>query len=152
MPFMILSRRHRYTFLVVPKAHICCANAITADNSGVVAHCFEVIAKICRELGVESYRIVNNCGDQAGQTVKHLHFHVLAGRDMTWPPAKGEQKRVGGAAFFSVRRCGRDGAFTPLRGTPYPPLWGHLSPGVGRFADLTGHRPVIQHREPQGKA
>ena len=72
--------------LVVPKAHICCANAITADNSGVVAHCFEVIAKICRELGVESYRIVNNCGDQAGQTVKHLHFHVLAGRDMTWPP------------------------------------------------------------------
>ena len=73
-------------FLVVPKAHICCANAITADNSGVVAHCFEVIAKICRELGVESYRIVNNCGDQAGQTVKHLHFHGLAGRDMTWPP------------------------------------------------------------------
>ena len=42
--------------------------------------------QICRELGVESYRIVNNCGDQAGQTVKHLHFHVLAGRDMTWPP------------------------------------------------------------------
>ena len=57
-------------FLVVPKEHIC----------------FEVIAKICKELGVESYRIVNNCGDQAGQTVKHLHFHVLAGRDMTWPP------------------------------------------------------------------
>ena len=73
-------------FLVVPKEHICCANAITADNSAVVAHCFEVIVKICKELGVESYRIVNNCGDQAGQTVKHLHFHVLAGRDMTWPP------------------------------------------------------------------
>mgnify|MGYP002673162172 CR=1 FL=1 len=70
----------------LPKEHICCANAITADNSAVVAHCFEVIVKICKELGVESYRIVNNCGDQAGQTVKHLHFHVLAGRDMTWPP------------------------------------------------------------------
>ena len=40
-------------FLVVPKEHICCANAITADNSGVVAHCFEVIVKICKELGVE---------------------------------------------------------------------------------------------------
>ena len=89
-------------FLVVPKAHICCANAITADNSGVVAHCFEVIAKICRELGVESYRIVNNCGDQAGQTVKHLHFHVLAGRD-------------GGV----LRRCAA---------APYPPPVGHLSP------------------------
>ena len=73
-------------FLVVPKEHICCANAITADNSGVVAHCFEVIVKICKELGVESYRIVNNCGDQAGQTVKHLHFHVLAKRSLAWPP------------------------------------------------------------------
>ena len=73
-------------FLVVPKEHICCAAKIDESNSGVVAHCFEVIAKICKELGVESYRIVNNCGDQAGQTVKHLHFHVLAGRDMTWPP------------------------------------------------------------------
>ena len=59
-------------FLVVPKEHICCAAKIDESNSGVVAHCFEVIAKIC--------------GDQAGQTVKHLHFHVLAGRDMTWPP------------------------------------------------------------------
>ena len=69
-------------FLVVPKEHICCANAITADNSGVVAHCFEVIVKICKELGVESYRIVNNCGDQAGQTVKHLHFHVRPRHDV----------------------------------------------------------------------
>ena len=73
-------------FLVVPKAHIRCVREITAENSAVVAHCFEVIAKVCEQLGVESYRVVNNCGDQAGQTVKHLHFHVLAGRDMTWPP------------------------------------------------------------------
>lgn len=73
-------------FLVVPKEHICCARKITAENSAVVAHIFEVIAKICEKLGCESYRIVNNCGDQAGQTVKHLHFHVLSGRDMTWPP------------------------------------------------------------------
>ena len=72
--------------LVVPKAHIQSVSAISPENSAVVAHCFEVIVKICKELGVESYRIVNNCGDQAGQTVKHLHFHVLAGRDMTWPP------------------------------------------------------------------
>ena len=70
----------------VPKEHICCAAKIDESNSGVVAHCFEVIAKICKELGVESYRIVNNCGDQAGQTVKHLHFHVLAKRSLAWPP------------------------------------------------------------------
>ena len=73
-------------FLVVPKAHICCVREITAENSAVVAHCFEVIAKVCEQLGVESYRVVNNCGDQAGQTVKPLHFHVRAGRDMPWPP------------------------------------------------------------------
>ena len=73
-------------FLVIPKVHIRSCGEITPENAAVVAHCFEVIVKICKELGVESYRIVNNCGDQAGQTVKHLHFHVLAGRDMTWPP------------------------------------------------------------------
>ena len=73
-------------FLVVPKEHICCANAITADNSGVVAHCFEVISKITQEQGITDFRVVSNCGEQAGQSVFHLHFHVLAGRDMTWPP------------------------------------------------------------------
>ena len=73
-------------FLVVPKEHISGAGEITEDNAAIVAHCFAAIARICRELGCESYRVVNNCGDQAGQTVKHLHFHVLSGRDMTWPP------------------------------------------------------------------
>ena len=73
-------------FLVIPKEHLASTAELTAKNSGIVAHCFEVIAQIWRDLGCESYRIVNNCGDQAGQTVKHLHFHVLSGRDMTWPP------------------------------------------------------------------
>ena len=73
-------------FLVIPKEHIRSAAELTEKNSGIVAHCFEVIAKICDDLHCESYRVVNNCGDQAGQTVKHLHFPVLSGRDMTWPP------------------------------------------------------------------
>lgn len=73
-------------FLVIPKEHIASAAELTEENSAIVAHCFAVIAKLCKELGCESYRVVNNCGDQAGQTVKHLHFHVLSGRDMTWPP------------------------------------------------------------------
>ena len=51
-------------FLVVPKEHICCAAKIDESNEAVVAHCFTVIAKLCRELGCDSYRIVNNCGDQ----------------------------------------------------------------------------------------
>ncbi len=73
-------------FLVIPKAHIGSAAEVDADNSTVVAHIFEVIAKVCKELGLESYRIVSNIGEQAGQSVHHLHFHVLSGRDMTWPP------------------------------------------------------------------
>ena len=73
-------------FLVVPKAHIGSVSEITADNSAVVAHIFEVIARLTKEQGLDSYRVVSNVGQQAGQSVFHLHFHVLSGRDMTWPP------------------------------------------------------------------
>ena len=73
-------------FLVIPKQHIPSAAAVTSENSAVVGHIFEVSAKLTRELGLESFRVVSNIGEQAGQSVFHLHFHVLAGRDMTWPP------------------------------------------------------------------
>ncbi|MCD8333938.1 MAG: histidine triad nucleotide-binding protein [Clostridiales bacterium] len=73
-------------FLVIPKEHIPSAGAVTEESSAVVAHCFEVIAKITAQMGITDFRVVSNCGDQAGQSVHHLHFHVLAGRDMTWPP------------------------------------------------------------------
>lgn len=73
-------------FLVIPKAHIGSVSEVNEDNAAVVAHIFTVIAKVTRELGVDSYRVVSNIGEQAGQSVFHLHFHVLGGRDMTWPP------------------------------------------------------------------
>ena len=73
-------------FLVIPKEHIPSAAAVTPENSAVVAHIFEVIAKIAKEKGLDSFRVVSNIGEQAGQSVLHLHFHVLSGRDMTWPP------------------------------------------------------------------
>ena len=73
-------------FLVIPKVHIASVSGINAENRAVVAHIFEVIAKVTKEMGIESYRVVSNIGEQAGQSVPHLHFHVLAGRDMTWPP------------------------------------------------------------------
>ena len=73
-------------FLVIPKMHIASVSGINAENSAVAAHIFEVIAKVTAELGIESYRVVSNIGEQAGQSVPHLHFHVLSGRDMTWPP------------------------------------------------------------------
>ena len=70
--------------LVVPKAHIEDCNGITAANSAVVAHIFEVIPQIARAEGLDGgYRVVSNCGDDAGQTVQHLHFHILGGRKLT---------------------------------------------------------------------
>ena len=73
--------------LIIPKEHIPSAADINEDNSHLVAHIFEVAAKIAKEKGLsDGFRVVTNCGDSAGQTVKHLHFHLLSGRDMTWPP------------------------------------------------------------------
>ncbi len=73
-------------FLVIPKAHIPSVSAVNEENQATVGHIFAVIAKLAGELGLESYRVVSNIGEQAGQSVFHLHFHVLSGRDMTWPP------------------------------------------------------------------
>ena len=73
-------------FLVIPKAHIASVSAVTPEHEAVVGHMFSVIAKLAQELGLDSYRVVSNIGEQAGQSVFHLHFHVLSGRDMTWPP------------------------------------------------------------------
>ena len=66
--------------LVVPKQHICCADAVDASNSACVARCFEAIAKIAKAEGLENgYRVINSCGADGGQTVMHLHFHILGG-------------------------------------------------------------------------
>lgn len=73
-------------FLVVPKTHIASVSEIDESNSAVAGHILAVIAQLAKELGMESYRVVSNIGEQAGQSVRHLHFHVLSGRDMTWPP------------------------------------------------------------------
>ena len=57
---------------------------VNGENAAVVAHIFTVIAKVTKELGVDSYRVVSNVGGQAGQSVFHLHFHVLGGKTMNW--------------------------------------------------------------------
>jgi len=67
--------------LVIPKEHIPSADGINAENAAVVAHIFTKIPQIAAEQGLKNgYRIVSNCGDDAGQTVKHLHFHILGGK------------------------------------------------------------------------
>ena len=69
--------------LVVPKAHIDSCNGINAENSAVVAHIFEVIPQIAKAENLEGgYRVVSNCGADAGQTVHHLHFHILGGKTL----------------------------------------------------------------------
>ncbi len=69
--------------LVIPKEHIPSVAAITEENSGIVAHMFTVIAKIAAQEGLENgYRVVSNCGPDAGQTVHHLHFHILGGKTL----------------------------------------------------------------------
>ena len=70
--------------LVVPKAHIPSVDGITEENSAVVAHIFTVIPAIAREEGLTGgYRVVSNCGPDAGQTVSHLHFHILGGKQLS---------------------------------------------------------------------
>ena len=73
-------------FLVIPKAHLASVSDVTEENAAIVGHIFAVIARLAKEQGLDSYRVVSNIGEQAGQSVPHLHFHVLSGRDMTWPP------------------------------------------------------------------
>ena len=70
--------------LVVPKIHIACADEITEENSSVVAHIFSKIPTIAREAGaMNGYRVINNCGEDGAQTVKHLHFHILGGKKLS---------------------------------------------------------------------
>ena len=74
-------------FLVVPKEHIPSADQLDERTAGTVGRIFLTIARLARGLGLENgYRIVNNCGEDGGQTVGHLHFHVLGGRLLAWPP------------------------------------------------------------------
>lgn len=74
--------------LVIPKEHIASANELDETNAAVLSHIFIKIAEIAKDLGFaeNGYRIVNNCGRDGAQTVEHLHFHVLAGKPMGWPP------------------------------------------------------------------
>lgn len=73
--------------IVIPKEHISSANEITAENSFLIAKVFEAIKEIAKKENLENgYRVVNNCGSDGGQTVNHIHFHLLARRNLAWPP------------------------------------------------------------------
>ncbi len=73
--------------LIIPKEHIASAMDITEKNAPVVAHIFNTAKKIAEIMGIEKsgFRIVNNCGENAGQTVFHMHFHLIGGKTLLWP-------------------------------------------------------------------
>ena len=70
--------------LVIPKTHIASVGEINADNAAYAAKCLEAIAVIAKQEGLGSgFRVISNCGEDAGQTVHHLHFHILAGTKLS---------------------------------------------------------------------
>ena len=86
--FLDISPQAPEHVVIVPKEHIASANEINADNSAIVSKIFEPVPKKAKELGIaeDVYLFVNNCGVIGGQTVGHLHFHLLGGRNLGWPP------------------------------------------------------------------
>ena len=74
--------------LIIPKQHIASLNEINDENCAIVGHIFKVAAEIAKSEGIaeDGYRVVTNIGENGGQTVKHLHYHMLGGRSLQWPP------------------------------------------------------------------
>ena len=73
--------------IIVPKTHMQSANDITADNAKYISAVWEAVPVIAKQLGIDAngYRVVNNCGEDGGQTVAHIHFHLMGGRKFSWP-------------------------------------------------------------------
>lgn len=73
--------------LIIPKKHIPSMDDVNEEDHALLGHIMLKVKDIAKELGLENgYRLVNNCGEDGFQTVKHLHFHLLGKRKMTWPP------------------------------------------------------------------
>ncbi len=84
LAFYDLNPMAKVHVLIIPKEHIASAKEITTQNSEVVAHIFSVIASLAEKLGLEDgFRVVTNCGKHAGQSVEHLHFHILGGEQLS---------------------------------------------------------------------
>lgn len=85
--FLDIDPQAPFHAIIIPKEHIASAAEITAENSALIAKVFEAAAIIAKNEKLEKgFRIVNNCGADGGQTVGHIHFHLLARRNLAWPP------------------------------------------------------------------
>ena len=83
-----ISPQAPHHFLILPREHIVSALDLEECHEALVGHVFRVAARLAREQGFaeSGFRIVNNCGRDGGQTVGHIHFHLLGGRSLEWPP------------------------------------------------------------------
>ena len=83
-----ISPQAPHHYLLIPRQHIATTNDLTEAHRQLVGHVFVVAARLAKKLGIDEqgFRVVNNCMEGAGQTVWHLHFHLLGGRTMHWPP------------------------------------------------------------------
>lgn len=85
--FLDIDPQAPFHAIVIPKEHIKSAAEINGENSFLVAKVFEAIAEIANQENLQKgFRVVNNCGEDGGQTVGHIHFHLLARRNLAWPP------------------------------------------------------------------
>lgn len=85
--FLDIAPQAPFHAVIIPKEHIGSADEINGENSILIAKIFEAVAKIAKQEKLENgYRVVNNCGEDGGQTVHHIHFHLLARRNLAWPP------------------------------------------------------------------
>lgn len=74
--------------IIVPKVHLDSLNLINDEMAAVLGHMMQKVPEIAASLGIKDsgYRLVNNCGEEGGQTVSHIHYHLLGGRNLQWPP------------------------------------------------------------------
>lgn len=74
--------------LIIPKKHISSLSEVNDEDAEIIAHIFKTVPKLVKELGIDEggYRIISNCGEDGGQSVPHVHFHLLGGRSLNWPP------------------------------------------------------------------
>ena len=87
LAFKDIDPKAPFHIIVIPKKHISSAAEINLENSHYISAIFEAIAKIAKENNLEKgFRVVNNCGEDGGQTVNHIQFHLLARRNLAWPP------------------------------------------------------------------
>ena len=87
LAFRDIDPKAPFHVVIIPKQHIKSAADIDDANSGVISAIFEAVSKISMTENLKNgFRVVTNCGEEGGQTVGHLHFHMLAGRNLGWPP------------------------------------------------------------------